>query len=94
MIYFDNAATSFPKPAEVTRAVYRSLTEFGGNPGRSGHKMSISAAKVVYNMREIVAHFFGLSDPERVILTKNCTESLNLAIFNRKYIDDFATVTH
>ncbi len=81
MIYFDNAATSFPKPTEVSRAMYRCLTEFGGNPGRSGHKMSISAAKIVYNMREIVARFFGFSEPERVILTKNCTESLNIAIF-------------
>lgn len=81
MIYFDNAATSFPKPPEVSRAVYKCLNEFGGNPGRSGHKMSISAAKIVYNMREIVAQFFGFGDPERVILTKNCTESLNIAIF-------------
>lgn len=81
MIYFDNAATSFPKPPEVARAMYKCLNDFGGNPGRSGHKMSINAAKIVYNMREIVAQFFGFSEPERVILTKNCTESLNIAIF-------------
>ena len=81
MIYFDNAATSFPKPPEVSKAIQKCLTEFGGNPGRSGHKMSIAAAKIVYNMREIVAQFLGFGDPERVILTKNCTESLNIAIF-------------
>lgn len=81
MIYFDNAATSFPKPPEVSHAMYRCLTEFGGNPGRSGHKMSVSAAKIIYNMREKVAQFFGFNDPERVILTKNCTEALNVAIF-------------
>lgn len=81
LIYFDNAATTFPKPPEVAESMYRCITEFGGNPGRSGHKMSINAAKIVYNMRETVADFFGLEDVERVILTKNCTESLNLAIF-------------
>ncbi len=81
MIYFDNAATTFPKPVEVAESMYRCITEFGGNPGRSGHKMSLKAAKIVYNMRENVAEFFGLEDAERVILTKNCTESLNLAIF-------------
>ncbi|MEE1279946.1 MAG: aminotransferase class V-fold PLP-dependent enzyme [Oscillospiraceae bacterium] len=81
MIYFDSAATTFPKPAEVANSVYRCINEFGGNPGRSGHKMSLNAAKIVYEMRENVADFFGLEDAERVILTKNCTESLNIAIF-------------
>ena len=82
MLYFDNAATSYPKPAEVSNAIYSCITKFGGNPGRSGHKMSINAAKIVYNMRENVASFFGIDDCEQVILTKNCTESLNIAIFS------------
>ncbi len=81
MIYFDNAATTFPKPAVVTNSIYNSITKFGGNPGRSGHKMSLKSAEIVYSMREKAANFFGISDPERVILTKNCTEALNIAIF-------------
>ena len=94
MIYFDNAATSFPKPPEVSRAMYKCLTEFGGNPGRSGHKMSIAAAKIVYDMREKVAQFFGFSDPERVVLTKNCTESLNIAIFGTMKNGGNAIISH
>ncbi len=82
MIYFDNAATSYPKPPEVARAVYESIVRYGGNPGRSGHKMSLNAAKIVYNLREKAADFFGVTDCEGIILTKNCTESLNLAIFS------------
>ncbi len=82
MIYFDNAATSYPKPPETAKAVYDSITKYGGNPGRSGHKMSLNAAKIVYNLREKAADFFGMPDCERVILTKNCTEALNLAIFS------------
>ena len=94
MIYFDNAATTFPKPPQVANAMYKCLTEFGGNPGRSGHKMSLNAAKIVYKMRENVAEFFGLSDPERVILTKNCTESLNIAIFGIMRNGGNAIVSH
>lgn len=94
MIYFDNAATSFPKPPEVARAMYKCLTEFGGNPGRSGHKLSLSAAKIVYKMREMVAQFFGFGEPERVILTKNCTESLNIAIFGVMKNGGNAIISH
>ncbi len=82
MVYFDNAATSYPKPQEVIFAVGNALTDFGGNPGRSGHKMSLKAAQSVYRMREKAATFFGLEQSENVILTKNCTESLNLAIYS------------
>lgn len=80
MIYFDNAATTFPKPKIVADSVYNAIIKYGGNPGRSGHKMSLNAAKIVYNLREISAEFFGISDSEKVILTKNCSESLNIAI--------------
>ena len=82
MIYFDNAATSYPKPPEVLSAIYDTVALYGGNPGRSGHKMSIKVANIVYNMRESIVKFFNFTDPERVILTKNCTEALNLAIFS------------
>lgn len=81
MIYFDNAATTFPKPKIVINNIFESVTKYGGNPGRSGHKMSLKAAEIIYSMREKAAKFFGISDAERVILTKNCTEALNIAIF-------------
>jgi cysteine desulfurase / selenocysteine lyase len=79
-IYLDNAATSWPKPPEVGQAMVRFLDEVGANPGRSGHRRAIEAARIVYDVREILAGLFGLSDPCRVVLTANCTEALNLAI--------------
>ena len=82
MIYLDNAATSFPKPINVVKYVNSTIQYFGGNPGRSGHDMSIKSSKIVYSMRQNIADFFGLDEPERVILTKNCTESLNIAIMS------------
>ena len=47
MIYLDNAATTFPKPESVYRAAVRCMREYGGNPGRSGHRLSREAAMAV-----------------------------------------------
>lgn len=79
MIYFDNAATTYPKPESVRRAAAEAIVRYGGNPGRSGHKMSIAASEAVYSVREKAGRFFG-AEPENVIFTANCTESLNMAI--------------
>lgn len=80
MIYFDNAATSWPKPEAVPAAMTRFLREIGANPGRSGHGLSIEAGRVVYDVRERVARLFGHPDPLSVVLTKNATEALNVAL--------------
>lgn len=79
MIYFDNAATTYPKPESVRRAAAEAIVRYGGNPGRSGHKMSMDAAQAVYTVREKAGEMFG-APPENVIFTANCTESLNMAI--------------
>lgn len=79
MIYFDNAATTYPKPESVRKAAAEAIVRYGGNPGRSGHKMSMDAAQAVYSVREKAGEFFG-APPENVIFTANCTESLNMAI--------------
>ncbi len=80
MIYFDNAATTFPKPAAVVREMTRCMREWGGNPGRSGHPLSLAAAEAVYSVREELADFFGLSRSENIVFTQNCTHALNLVI--------------
>lgn len=81
MIYFDNAATTYPKPAPVIKAVTSFIKERGGNPGRGGHVMSMRAAETVYETRKKAARFFGAGDPALVCFTGGCTESLNAAIF-------------
>ncbi|MBF7083071.1 aminotransferase class V-fold PLP-dependent enzyme [Desulfallas sp. Bu1-1] len=80
MIYFDNAATSWPKPPEVMEAMRHCLEEVGANPGRSGHKMSLAAGKIVDATREAIAALFNISEPDRVIFTFNATDALNMAI--------------
>jgi len=81
IIYFDNAATSFPKPDQTLEAMQRCLREAGGSPGRSGHRLSIEAGRIIFDTREILAGLFGVPDPLRIVLTKNATEALNIAVF-------------
>lgn len=78
--YLDNAATSWPKPEEVYRAMDDFAREIGGSPGRSAHRRSVAAARIVLLARENTARLLGVSDPMRVVFTKNATEALNLAI--------------
>jgi cysteine desulfurase/selenocysteine lyase len=80
-IYFDNAATSWPKPPAVREALAACCDLAGGNPGRSAHRMSVAAARVVEAARSALAELLGIADPSRVALTKNATEALNLALY-------------
>ncbi|MEG0614372.1 MAG: aminotransferase class V-fold PLP-dependent enzyme [Oscillospiraceae bacterium] len=79
MVNFDNAATTFPKPISVKNAALFGITKYGGNPGRSGHDLSLMTANAVYNARKCCAEFFG-AEVENTIFTLNCTHALNLAI--------------
>lgn len=80
MIYLDNAATSWPKPPQVIQAMASFLERAGGNPGRSGHRLSIEAGRIVYDTREALAELFHVSDPLRIVLTPNVTYALNIAL--------------
>ncbi len=82
MLYFDNAATTFPKPYEVKKAVEEAFGVFGANPGRSGHKMGMETARKVFETRKKAADFFGLSESENLVFTKNCTEALNIVLMS------------
>jgi len=80
MIYLDNAATSWPKPESVYLAVEKAMREWGGNPGRSGHKMSLQAGKAIEETRHLLARLFNAPQPERIIFTLNTTDGINLAM--------------
>ena len=80
MPYLDNAATSWPKPEAVYRAVDRFSREVAANPGRSGHRMASAAAQAVERTRVLLADLFNAPDHRRVVFTLNCTDSLNMAL--------------
>lgn len=79
MIYFDNAATTLPKPEAVKEAVCRALDTLG-NSDRGVHDASLGSMRVIYQARELTARIFGASSPSRVAFAKNATEALNVAI--------------
>ncbi len=80
-VYFDNAATRWPKPPGVLEAhgvhTWRTL---GGSPGRAGHECPLAPVALVNDTRDELAELLGIPDPCRLAFTKNSTEALNIAI--------------
>jgi len=81
VVYLDNAATSWPKPPVVARAMAGFLDEAGGNPGRSGHRLSIAAGRILAETRDAVANCLGMADPLRVAFAHNATAAINTAMY-------------
>tara|TARA_B100000315_G_scaffold215253_1_gene214462 strand:+ start:14241 stop:15419 length:1179 start_codon:yes stop_codon:yes gene_type:complete len=79
-VYFDNAATSHPKPPSVYEAINYTLQHVGASPGRGEHSLSQSANKIIFEARETIAKFFNISNSRNIVFTSNGTEALNLAL--------------
>lgn len=80
MIYFDNAATTYIKPALVYRAVYENMMRYGANSGRGGHSLSVKAGEIINEARIKLCEFFEIENPERLAFFQNATYALNTAI--------------
>jgi cysteine desulfurase/selenocysteine lyase len=80
LIYLDNAATSWPKPESVYRAMDEFMRASAGNPGRGGHSLAIAAERVIAETRSLVARLVNSPDVNRIIFTHNCTDALNLGL--------------
>lgn len=78
-VNFDNAATTFPKPVSVAKALNEAIRKNGGNAGRGGHRLTMETSEKVFDTRLTAAEFFG-GEAENTVFTLNCTHSLNLAI--------------
>jgi cysteine desulfurase family protein len=79
LIYFDNAATSWPKPDEVYNEVNR-VMRICGNPGRGSHRMAIESGRFILDARGELCSLFNIKNPMRLIFTLNTTDSLNIAL--------------
>lgn len=79
-VYFDNAATTYPKPEQVYRAVDSFMRDVGGSAGRSGHSRALRSGRTVYGAREGLAGLFNVADPLQIAFTKNATEAINTAL--------------
>ena len=79
-LYLDNAATTYPKPPSVYEAMRHALEQVGATPGRAAHRRAREALSIVAEARVKVARMLGIAVAERVVFTKNATESINLVL--------------
>jgi cysteine desulfurase / selenocysteine lyase len=82
LIYFDNAATVWPKPENVYTFMMDFYRNTGVNPGRSGFDLALEAGSLLDRLRKRLTKFFGGDEdaPERLCFGYNATDALNLII--------------
>lgn len=78
MIYLNNAATSYPKPRLVSKAILAYLNSTPSDVSRAGY--SREGEDIIALCRQKLAELFRISNPNQIVLTSGATESLNLAI--------------
>ncbi len=82
LIYFDNAATVWPKPESVYKFMDEFFRSHGVNPGRSGYDLAVEAGSMLDRTRKRLTKFLGGDEdvPSRLVFGYNVTDALNLAI--------------
>lgn len=80
MIYFDNAASTWPKPEEVAEAMGSTLLNYGGNPGRGGHRLAVHAEEIISEARRQVAKLFQIKEPRNLFFYSSATQAMNQAL--------------
>ena len=78
--YLDNAATSWPKPEAVYKAMDVYFRAYGVNPDRGTCDKAVHAEEIVRETRDLLCQFFNAENLFRLIFTLNATDSMNLAI--------------
>ncbi len=83
MIYFDNAATTMPKPPQVAEEIANALNTCG-NPSRGSYDASLNGLRTLMKARFAVAKLFNVKNAMDVAFTQNATAALNIAISSVK----------
>ncbi len=87
LTYFDNGATSFPKPPQVAEAMVRYLTEVGGNYGRSFHSRAVESGSVIEQCRDRLAEMMDISQVEHLCFANNATHAANVILQGLTFAD-------
>ena len=85
MIYFDNAATTYPKPECVYTAVDKCQRNFGVNAGRGTYKTARQASEVIQRTRVTLAELVNISDENNIILSPSATVAMNIVLNGLDY---------
>jgi selenocysteine lyase/cysteine desulfurase len=78
--YLDNAATSWPKPAEVLAAWEHAGRSIGAAAGRAAYREAVLADEIRGRCRAAAAALLGDVDPQRIAFPSGGTLALNMAI--------------
>lgn len=79
-LYFDNAATSFPKPPPVYDAVDHYQRNIGAAGGRGGYRTALEATRIIETARARLARLIHSPQPDDIVFLQNGTDALNQAI--------------
>jgi len=78
--YFDNAATSFPKPLAVGREIARYLDTVGGPYGRGAYPRALEVSRTVEEARDGIADMLGTGRADSIVFTPNATVGINIVL--------------
>ncbi|NQU77050.1 MAG: aminotransferase class V-fold PLP-dependent enzyme [Planctomycetes bacterium] len=79
-LYMDNSATSFPKPAAVTKAMVRFADRCGASAGRGAYAEARACEQMLARCRQRIARLINAEGPECIVFTLNCSHGLNIVI--------------
>jgi selenocysteine lyase/cysteine desulfurase len=79
-IYFDNAATSFPKPPDVEAGLLHYYRNLGASAGRGAYPRAVLTGRLLDETRKLLALLFNIPKPGQIVFTLNASDALNLAI--------------
>ncbi len=80
MIYLDNAATSYPKPAIVAAQATELMQQVLGNPFRSGHQAARQSAALIWRVKTKIATLLNAESPDHIALCYNCSDAMNMLL--------------
>ncbi|MBN1499012.1 MAG: aminotransferase class V-fold PLP-dependent enzyme [Spirochaetes bacterium] len=93
-LYFDNSATSFPKPPQVAEAVEFYLNRLGGPYGRSAYSRSVSVSAEVEKCRDLLAEMLNAGDSSKIIFTPNATQAINIVLKGKNLSGTKILISH
>lgn len=91
--YFDNAATSFPKPPGVAEAMRAYLDNVGASAGRGAYREAVESERLLTETRAALRELFDCRPEDHVIFTLNGTDALNLALKSLVQTGDHVVTT-
>ncbi|MGI6453704.1 MAG: aminotransferase class V-fold PLP-dependent enzyme [Syntrophomonadaceae bacterium] len=92
-IYMNNAATTWPKPEQVYRAIDDFNRNLGANPGRGSNRNTLQAGMILVETRDMLASLFNIADSNNIAFALNVTQAINMALKGILKPGDHAIIT-